>query len=415
MRIAVVGSGVSGLVVAWLLHARHDVTLFEAADRIGGHVHTHDVEVRGQRLAIDSGFIVFNDRNYPGFTRLLERLGVATQASSMSFSVQEEASGLEWNGSDLNRLFAQRRNLLRPSFWRMVREIVRFNREARALLAAPAGDEPTLAEWLARRRFARELIDHYVVPMAASLWSTPAAQIGDFPARPFARFFDHHGMLQVEGRPQWRVIAGGSQRYVEKLVAPFRERVRLGCPVESVRRRVDGVELASRAGRERFDHVVLALHADQALRVLADATPAEHEVLSALPYQENVAQLHHDARVLPRTRRAWASWNYFVPRTPCEKVTITYGMNELQSLPTREPCLVTLNRADAIDPALVRCTMTYHHPVYTHGGFAAQARWSEISGVAGTHYCGAYWGFGFHEDGVQSALRVARAFGVELA
>lgn len=415
MRIAIVGSGVSGLVVAWLLHTRHEVTLFEAADRIGGHVHTHEVEVGGQRLAIDSGFIVFNDRNYPGFTRLLERLGVATQASSMSFSVQEEASGLEWNGSDLNRLFAQRKNLLRPSFWRMVREIVRFNREARELLAAPAGDEPTLAEWLAQRRFARELIDHYVVPMAASLWSTPAAQIGAFPARPFARFFDHHGMLQVEGRPRWRVIAGGSQRYVEKLVAPLRERVRLGCPVESVRRRVDGVELSSRAGRERFDHVVLALHADQALRALADATPAEHEVLSALPYKENVAQLHHDARVLPRTRRAWASWNYFVPRTPREKVTITYGMNELQSLPTREPCLVTLNRADAIDPALVRSTMTYHHPVYTRAGFAAQARWSEISGVAGTHYCGAYWGYGFHEDGVQSALRVARAFGAELA
>ena len=415
MRIAVVGSGVSGLVVAWLLHARHAVTVFEADDRIGGHVHTHDLDVRGQRLAVDSGFIVFNDRNYPGFTRLLGRLGVAAQDSTMSFSVQEEESGLEWNGSDLNRLFAQRRNLLRPSFWRMVREIVRFNREARELLAAPAGDDPTLREWLLQRRFARELVDHYVVPMAASLWSAPAAQIGDFPARPFARFFDHHGMLQVEGRPRWKVIAGGSQRYVEKLVAPFRERVRLVCPVASVRRLPDGVEVASPAGRERFDHVVLALHADQALRVLADPTGPEREVLAALPYQENVAQLHHDARVLPRTRRAWASWNYFVPRAPREKVTITYGMNELQSLATREPCLVTLNRAEAVDPALVRRTMTYHHPVYARAGFAAQARWSEVSGVARTHYCGAYWGYGFHEDGVQSALRVARTFGEELA
>lgn len=414
MRIAIVGSGVAGLVVAWLLHPDHEITLFEAADRLGGHVHTHELDVGGQRLAIDSGFIVFNDRNYPGFTRLLERLGVASRQSSMSFSVREEAGGLEWNGTDLNRLFAQRSNLLRPSFWRMVREILRFNREARALLAT-SGGEPTLRDWLAERRFSRELVDHYVVPMAASLWSTPAARIGDFPARPFARFFDHHGMLQVDGRPEWRVIAGGSQRYVERLVAPFRERIRLGCPVAAIRREADGVALASGAGSERFDHVVLAVHADQALALLADPSPAEREVLSSFPFQANEALLHHDPTVMPRTRRAWASWNYFVPRVPRDRVTITYGMNELQSLPTAEPCLVTLNRAAEIDQAKVRRRMTYHHPVYSRAGFAAQARWSEISGPRRTHYCGAWWGYGFHEDGVQSALKVARAFGKELA
>ncbi len=418
MKVAVVGSGVSGLVVAWLLHPVHEITLFEADDRLGGHVHTHELEAAGRRFAVDSGFIVFNTRNYPGFTRLLERLGVTAQDSSMSFSVQAERSGLEYNGTDLNRLFAQRRNLLRPSFWRMVREILRFNREARELLAAPPGEgaaaDETLGAWLMRRRFARELIDDYVVPMAASLWSTPAARVTDFPVRPFVHFFDHHGMLQVEGRPQWRVVAGGSQRYVDALVAPLRDRVRLSCPVAAIRRDRDGVEVESRAGRERFDHVVLALHSDQALKVLADPTAAEAAVLGALPYQANEALLHHDATVMPRSRRAWASWNYFAPNVPRHKVTVTYHMNELQSLDSPEPFLVTLNRGDSIDAGRVLRRMTYHHPVYTPAGFAAQARWAEISGVARTHYCGAYWGFGFHEDGVQSGLRVARAFGQEL-
>jgi predicted NAD/FAD-binding protein len=418
VKVAIVGSGVSGLVVAWLLARDHAITLYEADDRVGGHVHTHDLEQAGRRHRVDTGFIVFNRKNYQGFTRILDLLGVATQASSMSFSVQSQASGLEYNGTRLDTLFAQRRNLLRLSFWRMVREILRFNREARELLAnAPGsgGADPTLGDYLRERRFSSELVHDYLVPMAASLWSTPAARITEFPARPFLRFFDNHGMLQVDGRPEWLVVAGGSQTYVDRITAGFRDRIRLRCPVARIERDRDGVTIASALGRERFDAIVLALHADQALGLLADPTPDERRILGALPYQANEAVLHHDTSLLPRSRRAWASWNYFAPREPRQRVTITYDQNLLQSIDAPERYLVTLNRTAEIDPRRVLRTMTYHHPVYTRAGFAAQAEWARISGVARTHYCGAYWGYGFHEDGVQSALRVARAFGRELA
>ncbi len=404
MRIAIVGTGIAGNVAAWHLHREHDITVFEAGAHAGGHSHTHELEQAGKRYAVDTGFIVFNDWTYPNFIRLLGELGVDSQPSSMSFSVRDEASGLEYNGTTLNTLFAQRSNLLRPSFLGMLRDILRFNREAPALLEAPGGELP-LGEVLARGGYGRAFIERYIVPMGAAIWSTDPASMQRFPARFFVRFLHNHGMLSVNARPQWRVIRGGSARYVEQLTAPFRDRIRLRTPVESVRR-LPGSVIVKARGRdaERFDALFLACHSDQALRLLADPSPAERAVLSAIPYQENEAVLHTDTRLLPRKRRAWAAWNYHVLREPGERVALTYNMNILQGLDAPEPYLVTLNRGDQIDPAKVIKRITYHHPQFTPAGVAAQARQAELNGPLNTYYCGAWWRHGFHEDGVVSAL-----------
>ncbi len=404
MKIAIVGAGIAGNVAAWHLHREHDITVFEAGAHAGGHSHTHELEQAGKRYAVDTGFIVFNDWTYPNFIRLLGELGVDSQPSSMSFSVRDEASGLEYNGTTLNTLFAQRSNLLRPSFLGMLRDILRFNREAPALLEAPGGELP-LGEVLARGGYGRAFIERYIVPMGAAIWSTDPASMQRFPARFFVRFLHNHGMLSVNARPQWRVIRGGSARYVEQLTAPFRDRIRLRTPVESIRR-LPGSVIVKARGRdaERFDALFLACHSDQALRLLADPSPAERAVLSAIPYQENEAVLHTDTRLLPRKRRAWAAWNYHVLREPGERVALTYNMNILQGLDAPEPYLVTLNRGDQIDPAKVIKRITYHHPQFTPAGVAAQARQAELNGPLNTYYCGAWWRHGFHEDGVVSAL-----------
>ncbi len=404
MKIAIVGAGIAGNVAAWHLHREHDITVFEAGAHAGGHSHTHELEQAGKRYAVDTGFIVFNDWTYPNFIRLLGQLGVASQPSAMSFSVRDEASGLEYNGTSLNTLFAQRSNLLRPSFLGMLRDILRFNREAPALLEAPGGELP-LGEVLARGGYGRAFVERYIVPMGAAIWSTDPASMQRFPARFFVRFLHNHGMLSVNARPQWRVIRGGSARYVEQLTAPFRDRIRLRTPVESVRR-LPGSVIVKARGRdaERFDALFLACHSDQALRLLADPSPAERAVLSAIPYQENEAVLHTDTRLLPRKRRAWAAWNYHVLREPGERVALTYNMNILQGLDAPEPYLVTLNRGDQIDPAKVIKRITYHHPQFTPAGVAAQARQAELNGPLNTYYCGAWWRHGFHEDGVVSAL-----------
>ncbi len=404
MKIAIVGAGIAGNVAAWHLHREHDITVFEAGAYAGGHSHTHELEQAGKRYAVDTGFIVFNDWTYPNFIRLLGELGVASQPSAMSFSVRDEASGLEYNGTSLNTLFAQRSNLLRPSFLGMLRDILRFNREAPALLEAPGGELP-LGEVLARGGYGRAFVERYIVPMGAAIWSTDPASMQRFPARFFVRFLHNHGMLSVNQRPRWRVIRGGSARYVEQLTAPFRDRIRLRTPVESVRR-LPGSVIVKARGRdaERFDALFLACHSDQALRLLADPSPAERAVLSAIPYQENEAVLHTDTRLLPRKRRAWAAWNYHVLREPGERVALTYNMNILQGLDAPEPYLVTLNRGDQIDPAKVIKRITYHHPQFTPAGVAAQARQAELNGPLNTYYCGAWWRHGFHEDGVVSAL-----------
>ncbi|MDJ0521981.1 MAG: FAD-dependent oxidoreductase [Planctomycetota bacterium] len=415
MRIAVIGAGISGLVSAYLLSRSHDVTVFEAGARAGGHTNTIDVSLGGTIHHVDTGFIVFNRPNYPLFVRLLEELDVAVQPTDMSFSVQSEADDLEWCGSGLGAFFAQRRNLLRRAHWRLLREILRFNRSAPALLTEEEGAF-TLREYLAREGYSPALSDLYIVPMAAALWSADPGTVLDFPAHYFVRFFENHGFFKVKGRPDWLAIRGGSQRYVEKLIAGFRDRIRTRTPVQSVRRDDEGVEIETEAhGRERFDAVVISTHSDQALRMLADPSPAESDVLGAIPYQPNEAILHTDERVMPRARAAWSSWNYHVPAEATATATVTYWMNRLQTLPADPPFFVTLNRTTDIAPERILRRIGYHHPVYTPATRAAQLRWEEINGVRHTWYAGAYWGWGFHEDGVRSAVRVTERFGETLA
>jgi predicted NAD/FAD-binding protein len=410
MKIAVIGSGIAGNVVAYHLAPEHEITVFEAGSHAGGHTHTHRVEQAGRRYNVDTGFIVFNDWTYPNFIRLLEELGVASQPSPMSFSVRVERSGLEYNGTSVNSLFAQRRNLLRPSFLRMIRDILRFNREAPALLR-DAGSEPSLGEYLSANRYSREFVEHYIVPMGAAIWSTDPASMRRFPVRYFVRFFHNHGMLSVNDRPTWRVIEGGSRNYVEKLTAPFRDRVRLRTPVEWVRRYPTHVMVKARGSEpERFDNVFFACHSDQALRLLADATAAEREVLGAIPYQENEVVLHTDTRLLPRRRRAWAAWNYHVLPAARGRTAVTYNMNILQGIEAPVTFCVTLNRSEAIAPDRILLQLKYDHPVYTAAAVAAQARQEEINGARRTYYCGAYWRNGFHEDGVVSALAALEHF-----
>ncbi len=409
MRIAIVGTGIAGNVVASRLCREHDITVFEAADHIGGHTHTHSIELEGERHEIDTGFIVFNEWTYPHFIALLDRLAVESQPSAMSFSVRNERTGLEYNGTSLNALFAQRRNLFRPSFHGMIRDILRFNREAPALL--DGDDEIALGDYLRENRYSREFIEDYLIPMGAAIWSTDPERMLAFPARFFTRFFANHGMLSVDERPQWRAIRGGSARYVEMLVAPFRDRIRVATPVDSIRRLPGSVLVKPRnADTERFDHVFVACHSDEALRMLADATPLEHEVLGAIPYQRNEAVLHTDTRLLPRARLAWAAWNYHVQREANAPVALTYNMNILQTLNARETFCVTLNHTGAIHPGKVLKRLVYHHPLFTPEGIAAQRRQHEVNGACRTYYCGAYWRYGFHEDGVVSALNALEHF-----
>ena len=409
MKIAIVGSGIAGNVAAWHLHREHDITVFEAADHVGGHTHTHEIEHEGAPVTVDTGFIVCNDRTYPHFLSLMAELGVELQPSEMSFSVQT-ATGLEYNGTTLNSLFAQRRNLVHPAFWRMIRDILRFNREAPQLLESP-DDSLRLGDYLDAHGYSRQFVEHYILPMGAAIWSAGTDSLRDFPARYFVRFFHHHGMLTVDDRPTWHTVRGGSARYVEKLIAGFRDRIRLRTPVESVRRTPAGVFVKPAGGEaERFDRVFFACHSDQALRLLCDASPAERAVLGAIRYQRNEVLLHTDTRVLPRRRLAWAAWNYHLVDGASERVAVTYHMNILQRIRSTTPLLVSLNMTDRIDPSRILRQMTYEHPVFTREAVAAQARQAEINGAGRAYFCGAYWRFGFHEDGVVSALNALEHF-----
>jgi uncharacterized protein len=414
MRIAIVGAGISGLTAAHLLHGAHEITVFEAGDYAGGHANTVRVDTPNETHEVDTGFIVFNDRNYPNFERLLERLGVAWQPSTMSFGVSDCAGDFEYNSASPNGLFAKRAHLLTPWFHRMLADLVRFNRAARELLGGH-DNGPSLAEWLEREAFSRAFVERLIVPQVSAVWSADPRQTASFPARFLAEFFDNHGMLGLHGRPRWRTVRGGSARYVEALVAPWRERLRLRTPVRRVERHSDHVLVTlGDGGAQSFDEIILATHSDQALALLADASDREHAILRALPYQRNEAVLHTDIGMLPRRRRAWASWNYHLLEEPGERATVTYHMNRLQSLRAERELCVTLNRTDAIDAAEVIRTIPYDHPVFTREGVRARERRAEICGVDRTHYCGAYWGWGFHEDGVVSALAVAERFGARL-
>jgi len=414
MRIAIVGAGISGLTVAHLLHREHEIAVFEAGSYAGGHTNTVRVDTPNETHEVDTGFIVFNDRNYPSFERLLAGLRVAWQPSTMTFSVSDEVGDFEYNGGSLNGLYAKRTHMLTPWFHRMIVDLLRFNREARKLLGSH-GEGPSLADWLGELAFSTAFVERLIVPQASAVWSADSRQMWSFPARFLAEFFDNHGMLGLSGRPRWRTIVGGSARYVEALTAPWRERLRLSTPVHSLERHDDHVLVRPARGEpERFDEVVLATHSDQALEILTDACEREREILGALPYQPNEAVLHTDVRMLPRRRRAWASWNYHLLKEPHGLATVTYHMNRLQSLRAERELCVTLNRTEAIDPACVVRKIQYAHPVYTAAGVRAQQRLQEISGHNRTHYCGAYWGWGFHEDGVVSGLRVAERFGARL-
>ncbi|RDS83570.1 FAD-dependent oxidoreductase [Dyella monticola] len=411
MRIAVIGSGIAGLASAWLLSRKHAVTLFEANDYLGGHTHTHDIQLHGQRYAVDTGFIVFNPAHYPLLTRLFAELGVASQSTTMSFSVHSEASGVEYNATSLDALFCQRRNLFSPRFIGMVRDLLRFYREAPSLLQDDASD-PTLGDWLDERRYGGAFRTEHLVPMASALWSSPPRDILAFPARYLAHFMANHHMLQVSGRPEWRAVKGGSRSYVHALRKGWHVQERLGCPVLSVHRRPDGVAVRTEEGIDQYDHVVMACHSDQALRALVNPSPSEHRILGAMTYQANDVVLHTDATLLPRNKKAWAAWNAFVPKDAHDACTVSYCMNLLQGIEAPEPLVVTLNRTDAIDPAKIVRRMHYDHPVYTRASVAARQRKAEIQGQQRTWFAGAYWGWGFHEDGMRSAVDVARELGV---
>ena len=410
-RIAVVGSGIAGLGAAWLLARQHEVTLFEAGDYLGGHTHTHDIELQGKTYAVDSGFIVFNHAHYPLLTKLFAELGVESQPTTMSFSVHDQGSGLEYNAGTLSGLFAQPGNLLSPRFWRMLRDLVRFYRDAPAVLAAESPG-PTLGEYLQAHGYSDTFRDQHIVPMASALWSSPSRRILDFPMRHLVGFMANHHMLRLRGRPQWRVVRGGSQSYVRALRARWAVRERLNTPVRSIRRQDNGVRVDSAAGEEQFDQVVLACHADDALGLLADASPQEQEILGAIGYRENEAILHTDTRVLPKSRRAWAAWNAYVPTREGAPCSVSYWMNALQSIDAPEDFIVTLNRRADIDPSRILRRLRYRHPQQNHASVAAQARKSEIQGVRGTWFAGAGWGFGFHEDGLRSGVEVAGRLGV---
>ncbi len=410
MRIAVVGSGISGLASAWLLAREHEVTVFEAASRLGGHTHTHDIAFGDRQYAVDTGFIVFNPGNYPLFTRMLDTLGVASQPTTMTFAVRNERSGLEYNAGTNGGLFLQKRRMFSPRHWRMIHDILRFYRKAPDLLADDSPG-PTLGEYLERGGYGAGFRDDHLVPMASALWSSPTARILSFPARYLVQFMANHHMLQVDDRPQWRVVRGGSSQYIAAMTRQWRATARVNTPVRGVRRDDRGAVLRLDNGEARFDAVVMACHSDQALALLDDASDAERDVLGAIAYQTNDTVLHTDASQLPRDRRAWAAWNALIPDGPDPHCTVSYCMNLLQSLDAPEPLVVTLNRTEAIAPDKILRRMTYHHPVYAHATVAAQKRRAEIQGQRHTWFCGAYWGWGFHEDGMRSAVDVATALG----
>jgi len=408
MRIAVIGAGIAGLTAAHLLHERHEITVLESDERVGGHSNTVHLALDDGDFDVDTGFIVYNERNYPLFTKLLNELDVTTQPSSMSFSVAHERTGFEYRATNANTFFAQRRNVARPSFHRMLVDIARFNRVGRRILEE-GGSDRTIGEVLADTRFSRRLRDDFVVPLGSAIWSADPACFDEMPASTYVRFMANHGLLSFGDQPAWRTITGGSRRYVAALTRPFRHRIIEGNPVDKIVRRPDGIEVHTASGEPLvFDRIVMAMHSDDALTLLSDATELERRVLGAIRYQENVATLHTDVAMLPQRQRAWASWNYHLLDQPRGRATLTYHMNQLQSLRSRHEILVTLNREADLDPAKILASFAYSHPIFDGPAVAAQQRRNELQGARGTYYCGAYWGYGFHEDGVRSAHDVAR-------
>ncbi len=414
MKIAVVGTGISGLTAAYLLHREHDITVFESADRIGGHTATKDVETADGQFAIDTGFIVYNDWTYPNFIRLLNQLGIESKPTDMGFSVHCETSGLEYSGAGLTTMFAQKRNLFRPRHWQMLRDILRFNKQAtRDLHGGRLPDDTTLGEYLKANGYSKSFEENYLNPMGSAIWSATIQDMHAFPLRFFVQFFHNHGLLSVTDRPQWRVLKGGSRAYLEPLTKGFKDRIRLNAKINAVVRQPDQVNVSysvvnGESEIQTFDQIIFACHSDQALGLLSDPDPREQSILSAMPYQENEVVLHTDATLLPTRKSVWSSWNYKLNGMTSQPPVLTYNMNILQGLKTSTPFCVTLNGTSKIDPEKILGVYHYAHPRFSLQSVAAQGRWPDINGTNRTWYCGAYWRNGFHEDGVVSAMRVAR-------
>jgi predicted NAD/FAD-binding protein len=411
MKIAIIGAGISGLTAAYYLRRKHDITVYEAAPRIGGHTATIDIEHQGREYAIDTGFIVYNDWTYPRFIELIEELGVETRPTEMSFSVRCDNSGLEYGGNNLNTLFAQRRNLLRPAFHGMLRDILRFNREAvRDLERGRISAATTLGEYLTANRYGDAFIYQYLLPMGCAIWSASTESMVDFPLLFFTRFFKNHGLLSVNDRPQWHVIKGGSRSYLGPLIRDFSDSIQVNAKISSVRRRQDSVELVMTDGSTlRYDQVIFGCHSDQALELLGDATRAEREALTAIPYQDNEVVLHTDHTLLPKRRIAWSSWNYWLRERYQQRAVLTYDMNILQGLESETTFCVTLNATESIAADKIIETFNYSHPVFSLDSVAAAAKINDFNGLNRTWFAGAYLGNGFHEDGVVSGRRVADA------
>lgn len=407
MRIAIIGSGISGLSAAYFLHKEHDIEVFEAESWIGGHTHTIDVD----GLAVDTGFIVFNDRTYPNFQGLMDKLGVSYRPTEMSFAVRNDNWDLEYNGNNLNTLFADRRNFLRPKFYRLIKDILRFNKMAKLGNYDPSLN---LGAFLQQNKFSHWFSEGYLLPMGAAIWSMGIDEMLDFPLEFFVKFFSNHGLLDINNRPQWYTISGGSRSYIPKLSAGFADKIQTNNPVKQVRRLESEVELvfADNSSR-RFDQVVFACHSDQALNLLATPTELEQRILGAIKYSNNNVVVHTDFSLLPKRKLAYASWNYLTTKNSSQQATLTYNMNILQGLESKQTYCVTLNSKELVEQSKILAEFNYAHPVYSQQAVIAQARWSEISGINRTHFCGAYWANGFHEDGVVSALKVCRSLGIK--
>lgn len=415
MKIAIIGSGISGLVCGYLLSREHEVQVFEANHYIGGHTATIDVNLNGKTWAIDTGFIVFNDRTYPYFQRFLDELAVPYQPTEMSFSVTHAQTGLMYNGNSLNSLFAQRSNLWSPRFYGLLAEIIRFNQHCKTLAAQGISTELTVGEFLKQYRFGDFFAKHYILPMGAAIWSASLGEIENFPLKFFIQFFHNHGLLNIQDRPQWYTITGGSKQYIPYFTRHFATQIHLNTPVKAIQRTEHGVQVTTEHGMQAFDEVILACHSDQALQLLSDPSTQEKSILSAIPYRENEVVLHHDQRLLPSIPKARASWNYHLSNSAMQPATVTYSMNILQVLPADTPQFcVTLNHTAAIDPSKILGEYRYSHPVFSQSMVEAQARRAEICGQRHTHFCGAYWYNGFHEDGVKSAVEVCQRLGVHV-
>ena len=414
-RIAIIGSGISGLTTAYLLHKSHEITLFEANDYIGGHTHTVKVAQGEQSYDIDTGFIVCNDRNYPNFLKLMDKLNIAMQPTEMSFSVRNNPLGLEYNGHNLNTLFSQRRNLLRPKFYRLIRDILYFNEAAKKAIEEGIAENITLDTFVNQQSLSDIFKNNYLLPMAAAIWSCSMEQAGEFPLQFFLKFFLNHGLLDIKNRPQWYAVKGGSKAYIDPMTSGFKDQIRLSTPVNSVVRDDSWIEVNHATGKETFDQLVFACHSDQALDLLKNASIEEKAILGELLYQQNDVILHSDASLMPKKSLSWASWNFLAGEQEHNDPTlVTYCMNILQGIASDQPFLVSLNARHKIDPEKIIGEYDYTHPVYSVAGMKAQSRRNEISGVGRIHYCGAYWYNGFHEDGVRSALDIGEKFGVSL-